>query len=256
MKIATWNINSLPGRLDQVIRWTAKNSPDVLCLQETKVPDAKFPVARLRTAGYEHQAFAGERSYNGVAILSRHPLEDVQKGFPRVKDPQQRLIAATVNGVRIVDVYVPHGTRIGTPKFEYKMDWLKRLRKFFDNRYAVDEPVVLCGDFNITPHELDLWNIPIWVNKLFFTKPEREAIQHLKKWGFVDVFRLINGDVQEFSWWDYFHHSFEWDKGLRLDHIWTSPTLADACRDCWIDREPRGWDHATDHAPVLAEFSV
>ncbi|MBV9217564.1 MAG: exodeoxyribonuclease III [Acidobacteria bacterium] len=256
MKIATWNINSISTRLDHVLRWTTKNHPDVLCLQETKVPDKKFPVARLRSVGYEYMAYSGEGAYNGVAILSKYPIEDVQKNFPRVKDPQQRLIAGTVQGVKVVNVYVPHGTRIGMPKFEYKLDWIKRLRKFLDKRYSVDELVLLCGDFNITPHELDLWNIPIWVNKLHFTKPERDVIQHLKKWGFIDLFRLINEDVQEYSWWDYFHHSFDWNKGLRLDHIWTSPPLADLCRDCWIDKDPRGWDHPTDHAPVVAELSV
>jgi exodeoxyribonuclease-3 len=229
----------------------------VLCLQETKIVDEKFPFQRLKTIGFEYCEYFGQNAYNGVAILSSYPITDVQKNFPDDKpDAQPRLIAGTVNGIRIVNVYVPHGTRIGAPKFEFKLDWVGRLRRYFDSNYSVDDNVLLCGDLNICPHELDLWNLSAWKNKLFFTKPERQAIHELKRWGFIDVFRQIQPDERAYSWWDHFLHSVEMDKGLRLDHIWTSPPLAERCLDCWIDKTPRYLEHASDHAPVIAEFQI
>jgi len=258
VKIVTWNINSIKSRLQHVLDWSAANEPDVLCLQETKVPDDKFPYLKLMDAGFEHALFHGGRAYNGVAILSRHPLTDIQKNFPGDDgDVQQRLLAATVNGIRVINVYVPHGTHIGTPKFEYKLEWLSFLRRYLDEYYESDEDILLCGDFNITPHEMDLWNTSIWRNKLHFTKPERDALLEVKRWGFIDVFRQLNPDLREYSWWGVFHpHMFSHNKGMRLDHIWATEPLADLCSDCWVDKEPRGWDKPSDHAPVVAEFSV
>lgn len=255
MKIATWNVNSIKSRIDQVLKWCGTAQPDVLCLQETKVVDEKFPVTRFKALGYSHTALLGERGYNGVAIVSKLPLTDIQENLPGEKKPaQSRLIAATVDGLRIVNVYGPHGTSQGTPKYQFKLDWITRLRKFFDKKFSTDENVVLCGDLNVAPHELDVWSVPAWRGKLHFTKPERDAIQYLKKWGFVDLFRQINGDEQEFSWWSNFRNDFEKDRGLRIDHIWASPPLAERCLDCWIDKVPRGWEHPSDHAPVVAEF--
>jgi exodeoxyribonuclease-3 len=255
VKIATWNINGINSRLQHVLDWCAKNQPDVLCLQELKCVDSRFPNAKLRTAGFPHIEFHGEKAYNGVAIVSKHPILEPQKNFPRdVADAPRRLIAGTINGIRIVNVYAPHGTALGSDKFTFKLDWLKRLRKYFDKTYDLKDNVLLCGDLNVAPHELDVWKVSLWKDKMHFTKPERDAIQDVKKWGFVDVFRQINDDVQEYSWWDYFHHSFEKDRGLRIDHIWTSPALAERCTDCWIDKVPRAWDHPSDHAPVIAEF--
>ena len=257
MKIATWNINSINLRLEHVLSWCAKNQPDVLCLQETKCVDAKFPEQRLRTAGFEHIAFSGEKAYNGVAILSKHEIEDVQKNFPGDKaDAPKRLLAATINDIRIVNTYVPHGTAFGSDKFKFKLDWIERLRNYFDNEYDREDNVLLCGDLNVAPHELDVWKVSLWKDKMHFTKPEREAIHDLKKWGFIDVFRQINEDAREYSWWDYFYHSFEKDQGLRIDHIWTSTPLAELCTDCWIDKEPRGYEKPSDHAPVIAEFMI
>lgn len=257
MKIATWNINSLNARIGHVIDWCEKNQPDVLCLQETKCVDEKFPHQRLRSVGFEHIAFYGEKAYNGVALISKYPIRDVQKNFPGdAADSQRRLIAGTVGGIRIVNTYVPHGTAFGTPQYRFKLEWLRRLRRYFDKDFDVDENVLLCGDLNVAPHELDVWKVSLWKDKLHFTKPERDVIRDVKKWGFVDVFRQINEDVKEYSWWDYFHHSFEKDRGLRIDHIWTSPPLSELCTDCWIDKEPRALDHPSDHAPVVAEFMV
>lgn len=257
MKIATWNVNSINSRIQHVVDWCEKNEPDVLCLQETKCVDAKFPHQRLRDIGYDHIALHGERAYNGVAIISRIPLEEIEKnlrgdgeGAPR------RMIAATVDGVRIVNVYVPHGTKLLSGKFDFKLNWIARLRRYFDDNLETDDNVLLCGDLNVAPHEMDVWNPILWNNKMHFSKPERDAIQELKKWGFVDVFRQINGGEREYSWWSNFHHDFGKDRGLRLDHIWASPPLAELCTDCWIDKEPRALEKPSDHAPVVAEFSV
>jgi exodeoxyribonuclease-3 len=256
MKIATWNVNSITGRIKGVIDWTVKNQPDVLCLQETKCVDEKFPYRKFNAAGYPHIAHHGEKAYNGVALISKYPIIGLQKGFPdEDPDAARRLIGGTINGIRIVSVYVPHGTRIGTDKFTAKIEWLERLRRYFDEEFDVEDDVLLCGDLNIAPREIDVWKISIWKNKLHFTKPERDTLLHLKKWGFIDLFRHINDDERAFSWWDYFHpHSVDWDKGLRLDHIWTSEPLAERCRDCWIDKEPRSLERPSDHAPVVAEF--
>lgn len=257
MKIATWNINSINSRLAHVVSWCEKNQPDVLCLQETKTTDDKFPVQRMRSLGFTDIAFHGEKSYNGVALLSKYPIRDLQKNFPGDKaDAPRRLIGGTVNGVRVVNTYVPHGTALGSDKFTFKLDWLERLRRYFDESFSLDDNVVLCGDLNVAPHEMDVWKVSVWRDKLHFSRPERDAIRDVKRWGFVDVFRQVNDDEGEFSWWDYFHHSFEKNRGLRIDHIWASPPLAERCTDCWIDREPRALEKPSDHAPVVAEFVV
>lgn len=256
MKIATWNVNSINVRLEQVLDWLAKHETDVLCLQETKCVDEKFPFEEFRDAGYE-AAFTGEKSYNGVAIVSRHKIENVQKNFhDDALDAPKRLIAATVRGVRIVNTYIPNGTELWSEKFTFKLDWLHQLRKFFDETCDKSGDVLLCGDFNVAPDERDVWNVQAWEGKLHFSKPERAAIHHVKQWGFVDVFRQINGDEKKFSWWNYREGAFFKDHGLRIDHIWTSENLAKKCVGCWIDRKPRGAERPSDHAPVVAEFEM
>ena len=255
MKIATWNINGINSRIGLVLDWCKNEQPDVLCLQETKCVDERFPHRKFRAIGLEHAEFTGEKAYNGVAIISKFPLSSLNKKLPDDDEAApKRFIAANLNGVSIVNVYVPHGTLLGSEKFDYKLNWVRRLRKYFDKNFAPNDKVLLCGDLNVAPHELDVWKPSLWANKLHFTKPEREAILDLKRWGFVDLFRQMNDERKEFSWWDYFHHSFEKDRGLRIDHIWTSPALAENCSDCWIDKHPRGLEKPSDHAPVLAEF--
>jgi exodeoxyribonuclease-3 len=257
MKVATWNVNSITARIDQVVEWCENERPDVLCLQELKCTTQRFPARRFRSAGLKYEAVLGERGYNGVAIVSRKPLEDVEFNLPDdAADPQSRLVAATVDGVRIVNVYAPHGTKFGSDRFRFKLEYFVRLRRYFDERHDHDDDLILCGDLNVAPHELDIWNPLQWQNKMHFSKPEREAIQDLKKWGFVDVFRQINGGEREYSWWSNFHNDFEKDRGMRLDHIWASPALAELCTDCWIDKRPRASDKPSDHAPVVAEFAV
>ena len=175
------------------------------------------------------------------------------------QDPQdapKRLIAGTVNGVRIVNTYIPNGTELWTDKFTFKLDWLQRLRKFFDTTCDVNSDVLLCGDFNVAPDERDVWSVKAWEGKLHFSKPERAAIHHVKQWGLTDVFRAQNGDLQEFSWWNYREGAFPKNQGLRIDHIWTSKSLAEKCVKCWIDKEPRTWERPSDHTLVVGEFSI
>jgi len=256
MKIATWNVNSINIRLEQVLKWLETTQTDVLCLQETKCVDEKFPFEEFHNAGYQ-TAFFGQKSYNGVAILSKHEIKDVIKGFPEDDaDAPKRLIAATVENIRIVNTYIPNGTELWTDKFTFKLDWLQRLRRFFDETCDTNSDVLLCGDFNVAPDERDVWNVGFWEGKLHFTKPERAAMHHVKQWGFVDVFRKINGDEKKFSWWNYREGAFFKDQGLRIDHIWTSASLAEKCVDCRIDRKPRGAARPSDHAPVVAEFEI
>lgn len=256
MKIATWNVNSVNARLPHLIKWLADTGPDVVCLQETKCVDEGFPYQEIHDAGYL-SAFYGQKSYNGVAILSKYDLEDVQKNFPDDDDESpKRLIAATIKNVRIVNTYIPNGTELWTDKFTFKLDWIQRLRKYFDETADKNGYVLLCGDFNVAPEEADVWNVPAWEGKLHFTKTERAAIHHVKQWGFIDVFRKLNGDVKEFSWWNYREGAWQRNHGLRIDHIWTSPSLADKCTACWIDKTPRTWERPSDHAPVAAEFRV
>ncbi|MBK7708038.1 MAG: exodeoxyribonuclease III [Acidobacteria bacterium] len=256
MKVATWNVNSIAIRLEAVLQWLETTKTDVLCLQETKCVDDKFPQMDFLQAGY-NAVFMGEKSYNGVAILSRHAIEKPQYNFADdAPEAPKRLIAATIEGVRIVNTYIPNGTELWSDKFTFKLDWLQRLRRMFDNDCPKDSDVLLCGDFNVAPEELDVWSVKNWEGKLHFSKPERAAIHHVKQWGFTDVFRRINGDLQEFSWWNYREGAFPRNQGLRIDHIWTSDSLAAKCTNCWIDREPRTWERPSDHTPVVAEFSA
>ncbi len=256
MKIATWNVNSIAIRLEQVLNWLETTQTDVLCLQETKCVDEKFPLESFNSAGY-NAAFMGQKSYNGVAILSKFPIDKVQYNFSDDSDDApKRLIAATIENIRVVNTYIPNGTELWTDKFTFKLDWLQRLRRFFDETCDVEKDVLLCGDFNVAPDERDVWNVGFWEGKLHFTKPERAAIHHVKQWGFTDVFRQINGDEKLFSWWNYREGAFFKNQGLRIDHIWTSKTLAEKCVGCRIDRKPRGAERPSDHTPVVAEFKI
>jgi exodeoxyribonuclease-3 len=256
MKIATWNVNSINIRLESLLRWLDATQTDVLCLQETKCVDENFPYKEINDAGY-HVAFMGQKSYNGVAILSKDEITDVQKNFhDDVLESPKRLIAGTVRGIRIVNTYIPNGTELWTDKFTFKLDWLQRLRRMFDETCDKTKDVLLCGDFNVAPSELDVWSVAAWEGKLHFSKPERAAIHHVKQWGFVDVFRQMNDELQEFSWWNYREGAYPKNHGLRIDHIWTSFKLAEKCVACWIDRMPREEERPSDHAPVVAEFKV
>jgi exodeoxyribonuclease-3 len=253
--IATWNVNSVAARLPLVLRWLAEARPDVLCLQEVKCTDERFPSKEFAEIGYR-SAVNGQPTYNGVAILSRHEIEDERRGFPDDEEAAHaRLLAATVKGVRVVNVYVPNGQAVGTEKYKFKLGWLRRLREFLDEDYWTDDDVLLCGDFNVAPEDRDVHDPELWRGKILFSKPEREALEVVRGWGFVDAFRLHHPEGGNFSWWDYRSGSLRRNAGLRIDHVWVSEPLAVRCKRAWIDRKPRGWERPSDHTPVLAEFA-
>lgn len=256
MKIATWNVNSINVRMPQLLAWLETSDIDVVCFQETKTVDDNFPLAALRDLGYEAE-FMGQKSYNGVAIISKFPITDVQKNFLDDDDESpKRMIAGTVNGVRIINTYIPNGTEIGTDKFTFKLDWLQRLRWYFDENCDQSNDVLLCGDFNVAMEAIDVWNAASWEGKLHFTKTERAAMHNVLQWGFTDLFRKFHPEEKEFSWWDYREGAWQKNRGLRIDHIWTSPSLTDKAQSCRIDKTPRALEKPSDHAPVIAEFSL
>ena len=255
MKIATWNVNSINVRMPQLMAWLAEAEPDILCVQETKTVDDSFPLLEFQSAGYE-VVFTGQKSYNGVAIISKFPITDVQRNFPDDDDDApKRIIAATVNGIRIVNTYVPNGSALGSDKFAFKLDWIQRLRRYFDETCDATTDVLLCGDFNVGMEAEDVWNAAAYEGKLHFSKAERSAMHYVKQFGFTDLFREKNGNVQEFSWWDYRAGSWQKNQGLRIDHIWTTPSLTERCARCWIDKSTRFLTLPSDHAPVIAEFA-
>lgn len=255
MRVATWNVNSIAARLSHVLRWMDSTQPDVLCLQETKCVDERFPREPFAERGYGVETF-GERAYNGVAILSRFPCGEVRRGFPEEGlNGGARLIAATINGIRVINVYVPNGQAVGSAKYRFKLEWLHRLRTFLDEHHRPSDELLLCGDFNVAPEERDVHDPNLWRGRLLFSDEERRALERLRAWGLIDAFRLHVQDGGQFTWWDYRAGAFRRNAGLRIDHIWASPPVAARCVAAWIDREPRGWEHPSDHAPVVAQFS-
>jgi exodeoxyribonuclease-3 len=255
MRVATWNVNSLKVRLPQVLEWVKTHAPDVLCLQETKVEDAKFPVEEIRAAGYEVQ-FSGQKTYNGVAILSRIPASAVQAGVPAFDDPQKRVLAATIAGVRVVCLYVPNGQTVESEKYRYKLDWLKRTTDWLGTELAANEKLVVVGDFNVAPEERDVHDPKAWEGQVLFSEPERAAFRGLLALGLEDSFRLFEQPPQSFTWWDYRMNAFKRKMGLRIDHILVSRALSSACRGCTVDVEPRKNERPSDHAPVTVEFAT
>ncbi len=254
MKIASWNVNSLNVRLPQVLQWLETVCPDVLALQETKLTDEKFPAAEIEAAGYQ-VAFSGQKTYNGVALLSKHPIEEVITDLPGLDDPQRRILGATINGVRILDLYVVNGQEVGSEKFAYKMHWLKKVQEYLQQDLSAHENYVVLGDFNIAPADADVHNPKSWHEKILCSTPEREALQSILDLGFSDTFRLFEQEEKSFSWWDYRMNGFKRNLGLRIDLILASKALAEQCQSSSVDKEPRGWERPSDHAPVVAEFS-
>ncbi|MEW6209581.1 MAG: exodeoxyribonuclease III [Acidobacteriota bacterium] len=254
MKLATWNVNSIAARLPLVLKWIAEEKPDALCLQEIKCIDEKFPREAFASIGYNVETF-GQPTYNGVAILSLAQCEAVQRGFPDdAQNAQSRLIAATINGVRVINVYVPNGGEVSSDKYAFKLDWMKRLRGFLDSHHSKDEMVLICGDFNVAPEDIDVHDPELWRGQVLFSDPERAALEEISRWGLVDAFRLHNEEGKQFSWWDYRAAAFRRNAGLRIDHILVTAPLAARCTAARIDKEPRRWERPSDHAPVIAEF--
>jgi exodeoxyribonuclease-3 len=257
MKIATWNVNSIRQRLDHLAGWLARAAPDVVCVQETKVEDARFPEEPIAEAGYKSVVF-GQKTYNGVAILARHGLaiEDVQKNLASdEEDAQRRLIAATIEGIRIINVYVPNGQAVGTPAFAFKLEWLGRLRAEIAKRHSPADSVLLCGDFNVAPEPIDVHDPKRWEGSVLFHPDERAALKRIVDWGFVDGFRKHHAEPKMFSWWDYRMGAYKRNWGLRIDHVLLTLPLAARTKDVWIDKAPRELERPSDHAPVVVELS-
>ena len=254
MKIATWNVNSLTVRLPQVLDWLQAHQPDVLALQETKLTDDKFPHDAFATAGY-HSAFFGQRTYNGVALLSRQALDAVQCNIPGLDDEQARVIAATVGDVRVIDTYFPNGQAPDSDKFAYKMRWLDALQTWVAAELQRWPRLVLLGDFNIAPEDRDVYDPAAWAGQIHCTPQEREHFQQLLGLGLVDAFRAFEQPPKSWSWWDYRNLAFRKNQGLRIDHILVSAALRPALQACSIDKTPRKNERPSDHAPVIAEFA-
>lgn len=255
MKLATWNINSLNVRLPHVLEWLVRQQPDVLCLQETKLENAKFPLEALREAGYR-ALISGQKTYNGVAILSREQAFDPLSSIPGWDDEQKRVLAATVAGVRIVCLYVPNGENIDTPKYQYKMKWIDAAREWLREELTKHPKLAVAGDFNIAPEPADVHDPALWETKIHFTPPERQALKTLFALGLQDSFRLFEQPERSYTWWDYRMMAFRRKMGLRIDHILLSPPLAQLCTSCTIDIEPRRGERPSDHAPVMAELRL
>ena len=251
LKLATWNVNSLKVRLPQVLQWLTDNPVDVLALQETKLTDDKFPVAEIEAAGY-HVVFSGQKTYNGVAILSRHPITDVVKNNPLYEDPQQRIIAGTIEGIRIVCAYIPNGQAPDTEKYEYKLKWLDALHDWLQSERQQHAKLALMGDYNIAPEDRDVHDPAAWAGQNLVSPPERAAFVRLLGLELVDAFRMFEQPEKLFSWWDYRQMGFRLNRGMRIDHILLSPPLAAQCTACVIDKVPRKWEQPSDHAPVVA----
>jgi exodeoxyribonuclease-3 len=254
IKIATWNVNSIRARQEAVLSWLRKHAPDLLCLQETKVEDAQFPMEAFRAAGYE-PVVAGQKSYNGVAMLSKRPLTEVRIGFADLPlDEQKRLMAATIDGIRVINVYMPNGQSVGSEKFIYKLGFIARLRTYLDQCHKPEEPLVLVGDFNVAPEPIDVHDPKGWEGEVLFHPEARAALAHLKSWGLEDLFRLHHTEGGAYSWWDYRIAAFRRNLGLRIDHLWGTSGVAARCRGCEIDKAPRAGERPSDHAPVIAVF--
>jgi len=255
MRIATWNVNSLRVRLPHLLEWLQAQSPDVVALQETKLVDDAFPVEELRAAGY-HVAYSGQKTYNGVAILAREPPTDVLRDIPGFDDPQRRVLAATIGGVRVLGLYVPNGQSVGSEKYQYKLGWLDALQGWLKAELAAHPRLVALGDFNIAPEDRDVHDPVAWEGQVLVSEPERAALRGLCALGLEDVFRRFEQPPATYSWWDYRQGAFRRNNGLRIDLVLASSALAGRCSACSIDVEPRRQERASDHTPVIATFDM
>lgn len=255
MKIASWNVNSLNVRLPHLQRWLDESKPDVVALQETKLEDAKFPEDALLELGYR-SVFCGQKTYNGVAIVSRLPFDgDCLTAIPGFDDPQKRVLAATVGGIRIVDLYVVNGEAVGSDKFDYKLRWLAAVREWLRAELAAHPNLVVLGDFNIAPEDRDVHDPKRWREKILCSTPERDALQSLLALGLHDSFRLFEADNGHYSWWDYRLAAFQRGWGLRIDLVLVSDALRARCVAAGIDTGPRAWERPSDHTPVWVDIA-
>lgn len=255
MKIATWNVNSLNVRLSHVLEWLDSAKPEVLVLQEIKQLTEAFPADEFADAGYQAIA-SGQKTYNGVAVIAKTEPGDPVTDFPGFKDPQRRILASTIDGIRVVNLYVPNGSEVGSEKYEYKLGWLEALKGFLKAEMKTHENLVVLGDFNIAPDDRDVYDPEKWGDAILCSPLEREALRRLLDLGLSDVYRQFEQPEQTFSWWDYRAAGFRRNAGLRIDLILASDALAGKCTASYIDREPRTWERPSDHTPVVAEFAL
>ena len=255
MKIATWNVNSLKVRLPHVLDWLATSQADILCLQETKTTDENFPADEITAAGY-HVVFSGQKTYNGVAIISKEEAGDIITDVAGLDDPQRRILGATIGGVRVLNLYVVNGQEVGSEKYAHKLHWLDKVTDHISAQLQQSERFVVLGDFNIAPDDRDVHDPEAWHERILCSTPEREALQKILDLGLVDTFRLFDQEEQSYSWWDYRAAGFRRNRGLRIDLLLASKALADSCRTCSIDKEPRRLERPSDHTPVMAEFEL
>ena len=252
-RLATWNVNSLKVRLPHLLDWLAQAKPDVACLQETKTEDARFPLAEIQAAGYQ-AVYCGQKTYNGVAILARSALTEVQHGIPEFADDPKRVIAATVSDMRIACLYAPNGQAPGSEKYAYKLRWYEALAAWLKNELQARPSLAVLGDLNVAPEDRDVHDPKRWEGQIHVSEPERAAMRRLFELGLADAFRLFEQPEKQFSWWDYRLAAFQRGWGLRIDHILLAPELARRCIACRIDKAPRKLERPSDHAPVLADL--
>jgi exodeoxyribonuclease-3 len=255
MKIATWNVNSVRARLTRLLSWLQRTQPDIVCLQELKAREEAFPYDAIREAGY-HAAVYGQRTFNGVSILSRIEPQNVRRGMDDgAEDPQARFLAAQIGKLHVVSAYVPNGQVVGSAHYAYKLDWFRRLRGFLDRHFTSETPLVLCGDFNVARDELDVAHPAAWEESVLYHLTSRAALEELLSWGLVDVLRQQHPEGKLYSWWDYRLLAFPKNDGLRLDYIFATQSLARRCASAEIDRQERKGEKPSDHAPVVATFN-
>jgi len=253
LKVATWNVNSLNVRLPHVLAWCDVARPDILALQETKLTDDRFPVDELLEAGY-HSVYSGQKTYNGVAILSREPATDIVTDVGGLDDPQRRILGATIGDLRITDLYVVNGSEVGSEKYAYKMHWLEQVTSWIATEMQRYDKVIVLGDFNIAPDDRDVHDPESWRGKILCSAPEREALQRILDLGLSDTFRQFDQEEKVWSWWDYRMAAFRRNMGLRIDLVLASAALAKVCSASYIDKEPRRQERPSDHTPAIAEF--
>ena len=254
-KIATWNVNSLKVRLPHVLNWITQNEPDILALQEIKLQDADFPLAALTQVGYQ-AICSGQKTYNGVAILSKHNAQDIVTDIPNLVDPQRRILIATIDGIRLINLYVPNGESVTSEKYAYKLHWLREITAYIKEEIAKHEKIVILGDFNIAPEARDVHNPQAWEGQVLCSEPERRALTELMGISLQDTFRLFEQAEKSYTWWDYRALGFQLNHGLRIDHILVNSLMAKQCIRCVIDRSQRKLERPSDHAPVMATFNI
>ncbi len=254
MRLATWNVNSVRARLPRLLAWLERRRPDAVCLQETKVVDEDFPRAEIEALGYECIVH-GQKTYNGVAVLARGGASSVIRGLPGDgEDAERRLVAARLGDVWVLSAYVPNGKEVGTPSYEYKLAWLARLRAFLDDTFDPAAPLALCGDFNVAPGDLDVWDPELWRGRILFSEPEKHALGEVTAWGLEDTLRRHHPEGGVYTWWDYRAGAFHRGWGVRIDHVLATRPLAARCAAVEVDRDERKGEKPSDHAPVIADF--